>query len=39
VPDVIAYWIKELRATRNNVHGLAVGPTFHLDASAMWLSS
>ena len=38
VPDVIAYWIKELRATRNNVHGLAVGPTFHLDASAMWLS-
>ena len=38
VPDVIAYWIKELRATRNNVHGLAIGPTFHLDASAMWLS-
>ena len=38
VPDVIAYWIKELRATRQNVHGLAVGPTFHLDASAMWLS-
>jgi peptide/nickel transport system substrate-binding protein len=38
VPDVIAYWIKELRATRNNVHGLPVGPTFHLDASAMWLS-
>ena len=37
-PDVIAYWIKELRATRQNVHGLAVGPTFHLDASAMWLS-
>jgi peptide/nickel transport system substrate-binding protein len=38
VPDVIAYWIKELRATRTNVHGLAAGPTFHLDASAMWLS-
>jgi peptide/nickel transport system substrate-binding protein len=38
VPEVIAYWIKELRATRNNVHGLPVGPTFHLDASAMWLS-
>jgi peptide/nickel transport system substrate-binding protein len=38
VPDVIAYWIKELRATRTNVHGLAAGPTFHLDARAMWLS-
>jgi peptide/nickel transport system substrate-binding protein len=38
VPDVIAYWIKELRAVKNNVHGLAAGPTFHLDARAMWLS-
>jgi hypothetical protein len=38
VPDVIAYWINELRATRNNVHGLAVGPTFHLDAREMWKS-
>jgi peptide/nickel transport system substrate-binding protein len=38
VPDVIAYWIKELRAMRKNVHGLAAGPTFHLDARAMWLS-
>ena len=38
VPDVIAYWIKELRATHKNVHGLAAGPTFHLDARAMWLS-
>ncbi|HYX83617.1 MAG TPA: ABC transporter substrate-binding protein [Gaiellales bacterium] len=38
VPDVIAYWIKELRAIRKNVHGLAAGPTFHLDARAMWLS-
>jgi peptide/nickel transport system substrate-binding protein len=36
VPDVIAYWIKELRATRKNIHGLAAGPTFHLDARAMW---
>jgi peptide/nickel transport system substrate-binding protein len=36
VPDVIAYWINELRATRTNVHGLAVGPTFHLDAREMW---
>ena len=38
VPDVIAYWIHELRATRKNVHGLAPGPTFHLDAREMWLS-
>src|ERR1044071_2050620 len=29
VPDVIAYWIHELRATRTGVHGLAPGPTFH----------
>ena len=36
VPDVIAYWIHELRATRTNVHGIAPGPTFHLDARAMW---
>ena len=36
VPDVIAYWINELRATRTNVHGLAIGPTFHLDAREMW---
>src|SRR5262249_6557346 len=28
VPDVIAYWIKELRAMRKNIHGLAAGPTF-----------
>jgi len=36
VPDVIAYWIHELRATWKNVQGLAAGPTFHLDARAMW---
>jgi peptide/nickel transport system substrate-binding protein len=37
-PDVIAYWIKELRATRKNLHGLAAGPTFHLDARQVWKS-
>jgi peptide/nickel transport system substrate-binding protein len=36
VPDVIAYWIHELRARRTNVNGIAPGPTFHLDARAMW---
>ncbi|MDX6534745.1 MAG: peptide/nickel transport system substrate-binding protein [Gaiellales bacterium] len=38
VPDVIAYWIRELRATRTNVNGIAPGPTFHLDAREMWLA-
>jgi peptide/nickel transport system substrate-binding protein len=38
VPAIIAYWIKEQRATRKNVQGLAAGPTFHLEPSGMWLS-
>ena len=38
VPAIIGYWIKEQRATRKNVHGLASGPSFHLEPSAMWLS-
>lgn len=38
VPDIIAYWIKELRATRTNVHGLAAGPVLHLDLRGAWLS-
>jgi len=38
VPDVIAYWLAELRATRKNVHGLAKGPTSEVDASGVWLS-
>jgi peptide/nickel transport system substrate-binding protein len=37
VPAVIAYWVKEQRTTRNNVHGLAAGPTLHLDLRAMYL--
>jgi peptide/nickel transport system substrate-binding protein len=39
VPAVIGYWIKEQRATRKNVKGLAAGPTFHLEPSAMWLDT
>jgi peptide/nickel transport system substrate-binding protein len=38
VPDIIAYWIKELRATRTNVHDLAAGPVLHLDLRGVWLS-
>jgi len=38
VPSVIAYWIKEQRTTRTNVHGLPAGPTFHLDVREMYLS-
>jgi peptide/nickel transport system substrate-binding protein len=38
VPDVIAYWLAELRAIRKNVHGFAKGPTSEVDASGVWLS-
>ena len=37
VPDVIAYWIKRAaRARATTSTASPVGPTFHLDASAMW---
>ena len=38
VPAVIAYWVKEQRTTRNNVHGLAAGPSFHLDVREMFVA-
>jgi peptide/nickel transport system substrate-binding protein len=38
VPSIIAYWIKEQRTTRKNVHGLPSGPTFHLDPRRMFLA-
>ncbi len=38
VPSIIAYWIKEQRTTRKNVHGLPAGPTFHLDPRRMFLA-
>ena len=37
-PDVIAYWIKEFRATRKNVHGIAPG-NFAFDPRAMWIGT
>ncbi len=37
VPDVIAYWITELRATGNNVHGLPAGPAEYVDARSTWI--
>jgi peptide/nickel transport system substrate-binding protein len=39
VPAVIRYWLDELRAVRNNVHGLANGPASFLDQSTIWRSS
>jgi peptide/nickel transport system substrate-binding protein len=39
VPAVVAYWVKELRAVRKNVHGLANGPAGRIDPSRMWLSA
>jgi peptide/nickel transport system substrate-binding protein len=38
VPVLISYWIKQQRAIRTNVHGIAPGPVSHLDVSRMWLS-
>lgn len=37
VPDVIAYWIEQLRTTRKNVHGIAPG-VYAFDPRAMWQS-
>lgn len=37
-PAVIAYWIKQLRAKRTNLHGIASGPASHLEVSGMWKS-
>jgi peptide/nickel transport system substrate-binding protein len=39
VPAVIAYWLKDLRAVRSNVRGLASGPGVSIDPSTMWRSS
>jgi peptide/nickel transport system substrate-binding protein len=38
VPSIIAYWIKEQRTTRKNVHGLPAGPNLHLDVRKMFLA-
>lgn len=37
-PAILAYWLKDVRATRKNVRGLASGPTSHIDASKVWLA-
>ena len=39
VPDVISYWIDELRATSNKVHGFPKGPITQVDCRAVWKSS
>ncbi|MGH2847983.1 MAG: ABC transporter substrate-binding protein [Thermoleophilaceae bacterium] len=38
VPAIIAFWIKDLRAIRKNVNGLAAGPALHLDVREMFLT-
>src|SRR5207245_9141402 len=35
---ILAYWIGQLRAVRKNLHGLAAGPSSHVDPRGMWLS-
>ncbi|MQA08955.1 MAG: peptide ABC transporter substrate-binding protein [Pseudonocardiaceae bacterium] len=37
-PAIIAYWVKQLRAKRTNVHGIASGPVSHLEVSKLWKS-
>jgi peptide/nickel transport system substrate-binding protein len=37
VPAVIAYWLYDMQATRNNVHGLKAAPGPYPDFSAVWL--
>lgn len=37
-PAIIGYWIKQLRAKRNNLHGIAAGPVSHIEVSEMWKS-
>jgi len=39
VPDVIAYWIDELRATTDKVHGFPKGPITQVDLRAVWKSA
>jgi peptide/nickel transport system substrate-binding protein len=37
-PAIIAYWIKELRAIRKNVHGLPINSFAYVDPTPVWLS-
>lgn len=36
-PDIIAYWLNDLRAVRSTVHGVASGPSTMLDLRNLWL--
>ncbi|HEY1703113.1 MAG TPA: ABC transporter substrate-binding protein [Trebonia sp.] len=38
VPDIIAYWLTQLRVEGTNVGGLAAGPAEYPDVRAMWLA-
>jgi peptide/nickel transport system substrate-binding protein len=37
-PVLISYWLKQLRAKRKNLHGIASGPASHLEVSKIWKS-
>jgi peptide/nickel transport system substrate-binding protein len=37
VPDVLAYWLTQLRLEGPNVGGLAAGPSEYIDARSTWL--
>lgn len=39
VPEVIGYWINNLRVTATKVNGLAAGPADHFDPRSLWLSA
>jgi len=39
VPEVIGYWISNLRITSTRINGLADGPSDHFDPRTLWLVS
>jgi peptide/nickel transport system substrate-binding protein len=39
VPEIIGYWISNLRITSTKVGGLAAGPADHFDPGALWIAA
>jgi len=39
VPEVIGYWISNLRVTSTAINGLAEGPSDHFDPRTLWMSA
>jgi peptide/nickel transport system substrate-binding protein len=39
VPEIIGYWLSNLRITAANINGLAEGPADHIDPRGLWISA